>query len=182
MKTIATPLVGQLADKFIDRRLGADIDAAGRLVEDEDPAGQDQPAAQHAFLLIAAAQPPDGWSSERSLIPSRSTKSWTILVDARRPNHRRVAPACRARQAIDFSRTECGEHERIRLRSSGTKPMPRAIAWPGERLTVDCRRDEFRPPVPIRAEHQARDLGPAGPNQPGEPQNFARPERRSSRR
>jgi hypothetical protein len=49
----------QLADQAVDRRLGANVDAAGRLVENENPSGQDQSAAEHAFLLVAAAEAPD---------------------------------------------------------------------------------------------------------------------------
>src|SRR3954471_18131568 len=50
------PVGGQIADQFLDLSLGADIDAAGRLVEDEQRGLSDQPAGQQHLLLVAAAE------------------------------------------------------------------------------------------------------------------------------
>ena len=47
----------QLVDERVDLRLGADVDAARRLVEDQDPALRRQPLGQHDLLLVAAGQP-----------------------------------------------------------------------------------------------------------------------------
>src|SRR5580693_6214031 len=47
-------LHGQLGDQLVDLGLGADVDAPGRLVEDEDLRFGHQPARDQDFLLIAA--------------------------------------------------------------------------------------------------------------------------------
>src|SRR5271166_3249214 len=43
----------------MDVELRRDVNAAGRLVEQENPRGAGDRAREHRFLLIAAAQPPD---------------------------------------------------------------------------------------------------------------------------
>ena len=63
----AMPLVGEAADQAVDLGAGADVDAAGRLVEDEHARRAREPAADDDLLLVAAAQAPD-----RRLEPRRS--------------------------------------------------------------------------------------------------------------
>ena len=46
----------ELVDQPVDLRLGADVDAARRLVEDEQHRLPRQPARQHDLLLVAAGQ------------------------------------------------------------------------------------------------------------------------------
>ena len=50
---------GQLGDDPVDLDLGADVDAAGRLVEDEQPRLGRQPLGQDDLLLVAARQRAD---------------------------------------------------------------------------------------------------------------------------
>jgi hypothetical protein len=45
---------GELVDEFVDGNLRADIDALGRLVEDQDIRIRKQPARDDDLLLIAA--------------------------------------------------------------------------------------------------------------------------------
>ena len=52
----ALPAVGQLVDDAIDLVFGADVDAAGRLVQDQDFRIGEQPFRQHDLLLVAAGQ------------------------------------------------------------------------------------------------------------------------------
>ena len=59
MKTHDLPSLGQLEDQPLDLRLGADVDAPGRLVEDQDLRVRRQPAGEDDLLLVAAAQVPD---------------------------------------------------------------------------------------------------------------------------
>ena len=55
--TIAAPLlVGEVGEQLVDLALGADIDAARRLVDQEDAAARVEAARDHAFLLVAAGQ------------------------------------------------------------------------------------------------------------------------------
>ena len=48
---------GQLVDDAVDVLLGADVDAARRVVEEEHVGIDEQPSRQQHLLLIAAAQP-----------------------------------------------------------------------------------------------------------------------------
>ena len=56
MKTTASPSRGELGDLALDVGLRADVDAAGRLVEDEQLRGGRQPAREQDLLLVAAGQ------------------------------------------------------------------------------------------------------------------------------
>ena len=49
-------VVGESDDELLDLGLGADVDAAGRLVEDQQLGLGDQPAGQQHLLLVAAAE------------------------------------------------------------------------------------------------------------------------------
>ena len=72
--TTATPRSARRADRARRSRCGADVDAAGRLVEQQHPAAAQQPAGQHDLLLVAAGQRahrrgrrPAGRTSRRSV-------------------------------------------------------------------------------------------------------------------
>ena len=56
MNSTAMPSSAELGDQLLDLGLGADVDAAGRLVEDQQPRLGDQPAGQQHLLLVAAGQ------------------------------------------------------------------------------------------------------------------------------
>ena len=49
----------ELGDEPVDLDLGADVDAAGGLVEDQDPRPGGQPLGQDDLLLVAAGEGPD---------------------------------------------------------------------------------------------------------------------------
>ena len=51
--------VGQPADHGVELGAGADVDAAGGLVEQQDPAAAQQPAGEHGLLLVAAGEGAD---------------------------------------------------------------------------------------------------------------------------
>ena len=53
------PLLQQRAEQTIDFRLGADVDADRRLVEDEQLGAVIEPLADHDLLLVAARQAGD---------------------------------------------------------------------------------------------------------------------------
>ena len=56
MRTTARPLPRELADERLDLGLGADVDAARRVVEDEEPWGGGQHAGEEHLLLVAAGE------------------------------------------------------------------------------------------------------------------------------
>ena len=53
---IAMPCGGQLAHQAVYLGLGANVDAAGRLVQDDDLRPGQQPLGEHHLLLIAARE------------------------------------------------------------------------------------------------------------------------------
>ena len=53
---IATPVGRELAHQAMDLGLGADVDAARRLVEDEQLRIVGEPLAEHDLLLVAAGE------------------------------------------------------------------------------------------------------------------------------
>ena len=67
----ATPCPASCDDEPVDLRLGADIDAARRLVEDEDLRIGQQPAADQHLLLVAAGKVLDPLLHVRRLDPQR---------------------------------------------------------------------------------------------------------------
>jgi hypothetical protein len=58
---MAVRLGGQFADDAVDLELGADIDAACRLVEDQHARADLQPFGQHDLLLVAADSASPRW-------------------------------------------------------------------------------------------------------------------------
>ena len=52
----ATPSAGQLGEQVVHLGLGADVDAAGRLVDQQHPRAGGEPLGQHDLLLVAAGQ------------------------------------------------------------------------------------------------------------------------------
>ena len=48
--------VGEAADEGVDLGAGADVDAAGRLVEQQHPGAVHEPAGEHDLLLVAAGE------------------------------------------------------------------------------------------------------------------------------
>ena len=49
-------LLGKLQDQFVNLVLGADVDAAGRLVEEQNIGLRQQPTAKNDLLLVAAGE------------------------------------------------------------------------------------------------------------------------------
>lgn len=48
--------IGKLIDDFVDLILGADVDASGRLIEDEDVRLRDNPLGEQHFLLVTTGE------------------------------------------------------------------------------------------------------------------------------
>ena len=56
MTMTALPSAASSVDDRVDLVLGADVDAAGRLVEDQHVRIGEDPLAQHDLLLVAAGE------------------------------------------------------------------------------------------------------------------------------
>ena len=121
---MAMPCTAISCEQLVHFRLGADVDAAGRLVDDQDARLERQPAGQHHLLLIAAREVLD-----RLFGPGHADVEATAIAlhqpalrrrGARNPS----AGACRERRERRFSRTASSRNSACCLRSSGTRPMP----------------------------------------------------------
>ena len=124
------PLAGQVADHLVELALGADIDALGRLVEDQHLGLGEQPAGEQHLLLVAARQGRDrllvGARPEPKAVEERVGLIGLLLPGSspRRDPLRRLA-------IVTFSRMEsCGSIPRT-LRSSVSSPMPAFIMLRG---------------------------------------------------
>ena len=54
--TIETPCAREIAEQPVDLRLGADVDAARGLVDDQHPGAEGEPLGERHLLLVAAAE------------------------------------------------------------------------------------------------------------------------------
>ena len=135
-------LGGDRAHQLVDLLLGADVEAAGRMVEDQHPRLRLQPLGQHHLLLVAAGEV----EAER--------------LDAGRADPQPLDPvAWPARRSLPVSMMPC----RVRLAEVGQRdvgghrqeqhqpldpPLARDIADPGvDRLGRASRSAAGRPPT-----------------------------------
>ena len=107
-------LCGKVGDHRVHFRLGADIDALRRLVEDEDARLGAQPFGQHHFLLVAAGQ-----FLDRLPVTRRSAASCASASP--RPGRSRD-PCRRGRPRAALSRT--GSTALSRIEKSITRLWP----------------------------------------------------------
>ena len=134
----ADALVGQRADQLVDLLLGADVEAARRVVEDDDARPRVQPLGEHHLLLVAAGEV----QAER--------------IDARRADAQPLDPALRE-PALLAMVDQAGALDPSRgWRASCWRP-PRGTA-PGPRCAARAGRSRCRD----RPHRRARRGAPAG--------------------
>ena len=110
---MATPCAGELAHQAMDLGLGADVDAARRLVEDQQLRIVGEPFAEHDLLLIAAGEPAcdlvdrtrlDAEARDALVAPSAARRARSMKPEARQRAKRRereiVQDAHRPDQAL----------------------------------------------------------------------------------
>ena len=95
VSTMATPSPVKIADQLVDLLLGADIEAAGRVIKDENWRPRLQPSREHDLLLVAAAEvgqsvPRSGSISRGSIRPRLP---FLARVDQAMRIRRRARPA-----------------------------------------------------------------------------------------
>ena len=73
----------QAVDQGVDLDLGPDIDAARRLIEDEDRGVVAQPLAEHDLLLIAAAELPTWRRTSGGRICTSAASFWASVRRSR---------------------------------------------------------------------------------------------------
>ena len=135
MRTIAAPCRRGLLQQPVDLALGADVDAAGRLGEDEHVDAEREDASEDDLLLVAARERGDAarrGGGDHAVARDRvATMRRSARVSSRPLLERRPF------QAIEkFSATLRVGRSAERLRSSGTKPIP-----PRERRARVAQRD-----------------------------------------
>ncbi len=109
--------------------MGADVDAAGRLIEDQELRFGQQPAGEQYLLLVAAGEKLDRLLRARGTDPQLANKALGDLVSLFTPGDRPQPAALRLQGARTiFSRTEAAAIMPSVLRSSGQKPIPRQEA------------------------------------------------------
>ena len=164
--------VGEPADDPVDFDLGADIDAARRLVEDQDACRQCAPTREQDLLLVAAGQvgterARGGDPGGADLLQGRSF-SRPASMDPRAL----TAPSVRAH---DVGGTDRLQNEPSRLRSSVSRPTPRRSH--GRRCGCAPFRRRARSRRiscgGCRRSHGASSVRPA-PTMPAEPEDLAR--------
>ena len=172
--TTATPASARAADECVDLRAGADVDAAGRLVQQQHPAVAQQPAGQHDLLLVAARQRAPGRST-----PAGRTSSESAI--SRRPCARRalVEEAERGRsassdEAVMLANTDSSSRGPGSCAPRGTARCP--ARHPRRHRPV---RQPATPPGPsrrgaARAVQRLDDLRAPGADEPGQPDDLAR--------
>ena len=80
----AIPLAGEVIDDLVDLGLGPDIDAPGRLIEQQHFHRHRQPAAQNGLLLITAGQVHDFLAALRAYDFQRLDLLVALLFSQRR--------------------------------------------------------------------------------------------------
>ncbi len=168
------PLLRQLVDDPVDLRLGADVDPAGRLVEDQHLGADLEPARQEHLLLVAARQAADPDQRAGGAHPQRLERRLGPAPAAGQVEH---APA--ARVAVDHAHVDV-------LAARHVEEQPEPLAVLGQVGDAELERlfgpaDGHRPAVEpdlarglgIGAVDQPGELGPARADQPGDAQNLA---------
>ena len=119
-----------------DLALGADVDAAGRLVEDEEAGGGHQPLADHDLLLVAAGERLDRLAGDvvrpgcrARPGPARSRSAWA----SRSRSASGPRPKSRTATRLRLSATEASISRPSSRRFSVTKARPAAMRSAGGR-------------------------------------------------
>ena len=151
---------GEFGDQRVDLGLGADVDATRRLIENQQLTLRGEPLASTSFCWL----PPE--SPAARVHPGARTRSRSSRLPqgALGPSRGRAWPLrAKAELPASCSRSDASESTSPwRLRSSGTRPMPRRMASRGERST-GCLHEDLS--VTRRRGRKSRAPLPNGPRQ-----------------
>ncbi len=152
------PLPTGAADEAVDLLARADVDADGRLVEQQDARARIVPFGEDDLLLVAA-----GKVSDADRRPGRLDREPCDRLLRLLPSPRRGAPSSPKRNAASRGRLKLRSIEWSRTRpctcrSSGTSAMPSSIASAGPRKLRASPRIRSSPRVErTEAEHASRE-------------------------
>ena len=158
---------GELLDQAVDLELGADVDAAGRLVQDQDARLAGEPAGEHHLLLVAARELADllldgGRLDARAgrRAPDQPALAPAVEEAQRaRPAPARRARRCPARCAGAGAPPACGPRARGRCRPGWRRPGRaggRAGRAPAPRPRAGGPRRRSRAPARSARRRRAR--------------------------
>ena len=123
---------GQPVDQLVHLELGADVDAARRLVEQQHRGCRQQHLAEHDLLLVAAGQRADRLLERSATLMRRSSTAAARSCDlAVAVDERRRDAGGRSDDSDRLKATPCGSTRPKRLRSSVTSASPAASASRG---------------------------------------------------
>ena len=173
-RTTATPRSASAADQRVDLRAGADVDAAGRLVEQQHPAVAQQPAGQHDLLLVAAGQRADRAARRRpgarpAPAPARALRP-ALAPPVEEAAAGEPAQAGDADVAVD-GLVEQQPLALALLRAPGRPRRPTAA--PTSPAAAACRPPARCRRSPAGAVDGLEDLRPPRADQPGQPDDLA---------
>ena len=167
-------VLGERQDQPLDLGLGADVDAARRLVEDQDLRVRRQPAGEDTFCWLPPLSVPDRLVGDGVAMRS-GPMYWSAIAycSAQAQGLSQPRPAWTARTM--FSRTVRSSMIPSALRSSGQSATPRSIDASGEWCAtgLPSTRDRAR----CRACRSRTAAGPSrsGPSRAGRPVRRPRP-------
>ena len=171
-------LGGERDEQLVDRALGADVDAAGRLVGDQDARLAEQHAREEHLLLVAAGERPRPAPSRARRARRSGRAPRRAARRSSRGGRRRARAERRAsrgeRHVLDHRAAEDEAVVLARLRDH--REAARA------RLRRGLLADASAPDAsltsaaldPVGAEDRARELGAAGADEAGEADDLAR--------
>ena len=114
---IDTPSRARLAQQPVDFRLGADVDAARRLVDDQHFRPEREPFRQHHLLLVAAAQ---------GRGPDLDRRRFDLQLLADRRDRLTLLRAPTRARAVEY-RPSAGSDTFSRIEKSTTRPGDAAV-------------------------------------------------------
>ena len=172
----ARPSRGKLAHEFVDGGLRADVDALGRLVEDDDLRLGRQPLGDHDLLLVAAGERADAPGSR--LAARRSSRSAYSRASVEFPGETQEAVARRcAPETGSVTFWKIGERQHGALAPAllrARRRCRRRSASAGERTTIGLPSSVTVPPRRAGdAEQGLHDLAAAGADQAVEAEDLA---------
>ena len=175
------PCAAKLVHQPIQLGLGADVDAARRIVEQQHLGLGEQPAADDAFCWLPPLRLVIGASMPAVLTASRATDVAGHAAASRRRLTQAGAWPLRERAERDvLRRRSCRRTGPAACGLRSPAPCRRAMASAGM-AKRDLAAVEHDPParrLGAGAEQAFQQLGPAGPHQPGDAQDLAAPQRK----
>ena len=175
-------VIAQFADQADDLGMGADIDAARRLVEHQQSRRGREPARQQHFLLVAAGEQPDRpFRLRRADVQELYEAHGDLVLLAARKRPEQAALGLQ-RQHDVFAHGQIGDDALgLALLGAIAETVPHGLArrLQSHRHALDLGRPGIGA---FDAEHQPRRFGAARAEQPGEADHFAVAQREIERR